>query len=354
MWMLLIGLPVYVFQLTGSALATSSVFVVELVPGLLVGQLAGVLVDRWDRRWILVVGSLLQAMLLVPLLRSPRPNVLWIVLLVAAVEACLARLGASAKVAIVPGLVPADELANANSAIAISDNLARLVGSPLGGLVIEFLGLHGVVVVDAATFVVSASLSLSIRPATAGRTTPSAHPSLRAAWVDGIRTIRRTHPLPALIAIGALSQVAQGIFVVLFVLFVMFVLVVLHGGGGDVGLIRGMQAIGGIAGGVAIGALSRWLAPRALVGWGFLAFGLVSLVTWNAPMLTTAIGVYVGLFVIAGVPGVARMTGLTTILQSATPGTHLGRVVAASEAYRARSRQSACSPPALWPTSSAW
>ena len=90
-WTLLIALPVFVFQLTGSALVTSTVFVVELIPGLIAGQLAGVLVDRWDRRRILVVGGFVQAACLLPLLPVSADK-LWIVYVVAAVESCLARL----------------------------------------------------------------------------------------------------------------------------------------------------------------------------------------------------------------------------------------------------------------------
>jgi MFS family permease len=335
-WMLLVALPVYVFQLTGSAFITSTVFVVELVPALIVGQVAGVFVDRWDRRRILVVAGLAQAALLLPLLAATTVDRLWIIYVVAAVQSCLARLCGPAKAALIPALVPADQLTAANSLNAVSDNLARLVGSPLGGLAIQLLGLAGVVIVDAVTYLASAALTFGVRSPHAASQSPATslepprrRPSLVGDWLDGLRTIRRTRPLPAVLIIGALSQLAQGIFVVLFVVFV---LQELDGTGGDVGLIRGLQAVGGVVGGLAIGALSRRLSPRALIGWGFIAFGLISLATWNMPTLTTAIGVYVGLFVIVGIPGAATLTGLMTIVQSVAPPTHLGRVFAAYEA----------------------
>ena len=342
-WTLLVALPVFVFQLTGSALITSTVFVVELVPGLLAGQLGGVLVDRWDRKRILVVGGLIQAACLLPLLLVTTADQLWIVYLVAAVESCLARVCSPAKAALVPSLVPPSELAAANSLSAVGDNLARLVGSPLGGLAIQVLGLPGVVAIDAATYVVSSLIIAGIRVPAPGsgeaggaRDRTSEPPGtgsprregLVVAWLDGLRTIRRDRQLSLVLAIGVLSQLAQGMFVVLFVVFV---LDRLGGSGSDVGLIRGVQAIGGVLGGLVVGWLSRRMSARGLIGWGFVAFGLISLVTWNLPALTTAIGFYLGLFVAVGIPGVATSTGLLTTVQSLTPPTHLGRVFAAFE-----------------------
>lgn len=100
-WTLLVALPIFVFQLTGSALVTSTVFVVELIPGLIAGQLGGVLVDRWDRKRILVVGGVVQSAFLLPLLLVASVDQLWIVYLVAAVESCLARLCGPAKAALI-------------------------------------------------------------------------------------------------------------------------------------------------------------------------------------------------------------------------------------------------------------
>ncbi len=360
-WTLLIALPVFVFQMTGSALITSTVFVVELVPGLIAGQLAGVVVDRLDRRRILIVSGFAQAACLLPLL-AVTVDRLWIVYVVAAVQSCFVRLCSPAKAALVPSLVERDELAAANSLSAVADNLARLVGSPLGGLALQVVGLPGVVILDAITYVTSSVLIAGIRAPARSATDPGAaatEPSSGAAataavapasgataaevaappgigavrrawsdWIDGLRTIRRDHRLRTVLFIGALSQLSQGIFVVLFVVFV---LERLHGSAGDVGLIRGVQAIGGIAGGILVGAIARRTTARGLIGWGFVCFGLLSLATWNLPIVTTAIGFYLGLFVAVGIPGVATSTGLITTVQSLTPATHLGRVFAAFE-----------------------
>jgi MFS family permease len=341
-WTLLIGLPVFVFELTGSALITSTIFVAELLPALLVGQVGGVLVDRWDRKRILVIASLLQALLLLPLLLVDSPDRLWIVYLVAGAESALARVCAPATAALVPSLVPPDELAAANGLNATAGSLARLVGAPVGGLAIQFLGLTGVVLADAVTFLAAAGLVAAIPRAAIRGPVATARDAVEGGaqagrrlggfvrdWLDGLRTIVRVPGLAAIVGIGAAAQLAQGIFVVLYVVFV---LDVLRADGGAVGIIRGMQAIGGIAGGLAAGWLIARLGTRALVGWGFILFGLIALATWNASAVTDAVAFYAIAFAAAGVPVVAVSVGLLTALQARSPATHLGRVYAAYEA----------------------
>jgi predicted MFS family arabinose efflux permease len=304
------------------------------VAGLVAGQLAGVLVDRRDKRQILVVSGILQAFALLPLLLVDGSDRIWVVSVVAAIESCFARLCGPAKAALVPGLVPADRLVAANGLSAVSDNLARLIGSPLGGLAVAVFGLGGVVAVDAMTYLVSSTLIAGIRtPAAAIVAAPEPRATgirgMVDAWADGIRTIAADSRLAALLLIGALSQLAQGIFVVLFVVFV---LERLGGSGGDVGLIRGVQAVGGVLGGVAVARLGRRTEARALIGWGFVIFGTIAVATWNLPIVTTAVAAYAALFVAAGVPGVATSSALLTSVQRLTPPTHLGRVFATFEA----------------------
>jgi MFS family permease len=364
-WFLLVGLPVWVLQLTGSSLVTATVFLVGLLPGLVVGPLAGVLVDRWDRRRTLVAVSLAQAAFLLPLLAVDGRDRLWIVYLVMAVEAALAQLNDPARNALVPSLVAGADLVGANALIGLNSNLARLVGSPLGGILVEVAGLPGLVIGDAVSFLLGAALIALVRsdagrahagqspanprapePALAVPGPPEGEPNRQAdrapevvhsphpgppragvvrEWVDGLRVTVGDRGLRWGLVVNGLAGVAQGIFTVLFVLFVTRVL---GGDGADVGLLRGVQAIGGLLGGVLVVGLASRLEAGRLLGVSLLVFAAIDLAIWNGPVLTTADWLYLGLFVAAGIPGVGVLTGLTSLVQERTAEAYLGRVFA--------------------------
>jgi Na+/melibiose symporter-like transporter len=339
-WLLLVGLPVWVLEVTGSSLVTATVFLVGLLPSLLAGPVAGVLVDRWDRRRTLVAVSLAQAAFLLPLLAVHGRERLWVVYLVMAVESVLAQLNDPARNALLPTLVGEGELVGANGLIGLNGNLARLVGSPLGGVLVEVAGLPGLVLGDAFSFLAGAVLLALVRtpagarageaaaggaPAGAGSASAAAGDGFVREWLDGLAVTLRSRRLRWALLVSALAAVAQGIFTVLFVLFVTRVL---RGDGAEVGLLRGVQAVGGILGGLLVVGLSSRLAPGRLLGASLLVFGGISLALWNGPRLTTATLWYAGLFVAAGVPAVAMLTGLTALVQTDTPEGYLGRVFA--------------------------
>lgn len=133
-------------------------FIAGLLPTLMVGPLAGVLADRWDRRRTLMATSLAQAASLLPLLAVHGRGELWVVYLVTAAEAALAQLFDPAKNALLPRLVDRDQLVSANALVGLNVNLGRLLGSSLGGVVMVTAGLRGVVIGDVASFLVGAAL----------------------------------------------------------------------------------------------------------------------------------------------------------------------------------------------------
>jgi len=330
-WLLMIALPLFAFSVTGSALGASTVFLAELIPMLLAGTFLGVLVDRWDPRRTMIVVALLQGVALLPLLAAA-PDRIAIVYVVAAVQSCLGAIMNPARQSMVPRLLKREELGRGNALLAISDNLARLIGSPLGGLAFAVSGLPGVVIVDAVSFAVTAVLVALTRPLPPRVPDPGEEPApaverrLLREWVEGIATIVRSRELATVAVIAVIGSVAQGVFLVLFIVYVTQNL---HAGDTEVGLLRGVQAIGGVLGGLLAGLLVRRIAPRWLIGGGYLVFGALSLLTWNLAPVTTAVWVYAGLFIAMGLPAVATATGEITLVQTVTPRAALGRVIAA-------------------------
>ncbi|GIH26471.1 MFS transporter [Acrocarpospora phusangensis] len=324
-WALLIALPLYALSITGSALVTSTVAMLGLLPSLLLTPLAGILADRWNRSRFMAVLTVSRALLLLPLLLVQDGDRLWIVYLVVAAEAGLTAMFESVKNAMVPSVVEPGQLVTANAAISLNSNLGRLVGSPVGGFVLAWTGLPGVVAATVTPLVVTVLLVLAL-PGAKTRTVARAVPAFWRGASAGLSLIARTPELRAVAVVLGLLSLAQGLFVIFFLLFVTDVL---GAGEPEAGLLRGVQAVGGLLGGALTGYLARRLDVRRLTAYSLLAFGVVSLAIWNSAALTSAIWFYAGLFTLSGAPSVWVMAGWLSVAQEATPDELRGRVMSA-------------------------
>ena len=171
-WALFIALPFWVYERTGSVPATGVTLALYNVPRLLLSPVAGVLVDRCDRRRTLITADLCSAALLLPLLLASSPvgvPVLPVVYAVVFAQACVVHVVGPASGALVPLVVAAPQLVAANALTTLTGGVARLAGPSLGGALLGLAGFEAVVVVDAASFLVSAALValVAVRPATA-------------------------------------------------------------------------------------------------------------------------------------------------------------------------------------------
>lgn len=320
-WLLLVAMPVFVFETTGSAGNTAITFLCGLLPGVLLAPVGGALADRHSRAQLMATLLPLQAVTLLPLLLVHGRSGLGIVYAVVAVQSTLEAGVEPAKQAQVPDLVDPGDLLAANSLMSLTQNLGRLVGGPLGGLLIAGHELSVVVLADATTFLVAAVLVATTA------STPGARPAPAMAAPEpvGRRTLPadRRGPIVAVLVVTVAGQIAQGLFLVLFVVFVGQDL---HGDGSLTGLLRGVQAIGAIAAGVAVGLGRRTpRSPGRAVGVALILFAAISAAIWNAPALTTHPAFYVVGFILVGAPGVVAGAGLTAILQSVAPAAQLGR-----------------------------
>jgi predicted MFS family arabinose efflux permease len=322
-WVLQVALPVYVFSETGSGTSTAILFVCQLLIATLFGPLAGSLVDRWNLRRCLVLTNLAQAAMLLPLL-AVEPNRIWPAYAAVIGQSLLTQINDPANVALIPRVVDPQQLTTANAALAASASVARLVGAPIGGLLVAVSGLTAVVIVDLVSYL-GVAVAIAFVRADTEPLTPAVHEERDPHPIrTGLRAIAERPLLRDVLSLNAVAQLAQGGFVVLFVVFVVDRL---GRDGTEVGLIRGTMAIGAVLGAVLISRLADRAEPWRLLTLGYLGMGGVALVFWNAPQVTDALWVYVVLFALSGVPGSALSVGLLTTVQTESPPAVLGRVV---------------------------
>ncbi|GAA4904216.1 transmembrane secretion effector [Stackebrandtia albiflava] len=335
-WTLRVALPVTVLELTGSTAALAATTAAGLLPALLIGPLVGVYVDRWDRKRVMVVGNLVQAAVLAPLLLVDSASEVWIVVVVALVSAGVSPFCQIAENALLPRLVPRRHLLTANSLNAVNNNLARFVGPVLGGTLAVTVGLPGVVVLDAATYLVAAGFAALVsgghRPA--GVASAAAGPVRRVAreMREGFSTIVSDGPLRVVFGMVVLIGLGEGVMATVFVVFVEQEIA---GGAAAYGWLVAAQAVGGVCGGLAGGRFAARFSERHILGFGLVALGCCDLFTFNYPQWYSHVWPGLAAMIVVGLPSALSQAALTTVVQTRTPDRLRGRVFAVRGAVMA-------------------
>lgn len=323
-WLLFIALPLLVLRLTGSAFGTSVAFLLEILPAIALSPVAGRLADRLPRRPLLVVVTLAQAAALTPLLLVRTADELPLVFAVIAAQSALVAVFEPAKNAVLPTLVGRERILSANALVGLNGDLGRLVGGPIGGVLFALGGIQVVVLADLATYLVAAALVATLPGSRAPRV--PAGRAARAAARSTLSAVLRRPAVRGPVLLVLVAAVAQGMFLVLFVLFVTGVL---RGSDADVGLLRGLQAVGAIGAGLLLGSGRLRIGVPVLVVLGTGGFAVLTLVIWNLSFLTEAIAAYALLFALIGAPAVLMAAGLTSHLQQVATDADRGMVFAA-------------------------
>jgi Na+/melibiose symporter-like transporter len=332
-WILTIGLIYRVYAVTGSTVASALTMASSFAPQVLLGAVAGVFADRWDRKRTMIVADLLLAAGLLPLLLVHHATQVWIVFAVMFAEGAVQQFFSPAQQAMVPRLVPDGELLTANALAGQVSNVSRLAGSALGGILAAAGGILAVTIVDAASFVVSAALLVFVRASGRTASPGPAGGSVRARIApigdelrDGLRLTARHRVLRALMIFALVTSVGEGIMGTLFTPFVEHVL---HGSSQEFGLIVAAQAVGGIAGGMVAASLGHRVRASRLLSWGAIVFGLVDLAIFLYPLGYVAVWPAVVGMVIVGIPGALCLAGLITLFQRSSEDSYRGRVFGA-------------------------
>lgn len=328
-WILLTGLLYRVYAMTGSTAASALTMVSSFLPQVLLGPVAGVFADRWNRKLTMIAADVLLAAGLLPLLAVHGAGRVWIVFAVLIWEGVIEQFFSPAELAMVPRLVPDDQLVTANALSGQVNDISRLAGSAIGGLVAAAGGITGVALADAASFAASAVLLMLVRTSGAverqvrpGRALAAVTSDLRA----GLRLATGHRMLRALMIFGLITSVGEGIVGTLFAPFFRHVL---HGSSQGFGVFLAAQAIGGIAGGLLAASIGQRVRPARLLSYGAVAFGLGDLGIFLYPLGYAAVWPAMAGIIIVGLPVALTMAGLLTLFQQNTADSYRGRVFGA-------------------------
>jgi len=313
-----------VYELSDAPTALSVVGVAWTLPNVLLILIGGVLSDRFDRRSLMIVSDVVRGLAIgsIAVLSLAGSLELWHLLVLVAVYGAGEALFAPAFQAIVPDIVPAEHLVQANSLDMLMRPLgAQLVGPAFGGLLVAGFGTGTAFAVDAATFAFSGLCLLAIRR----RPLPFREDaiSVRGALADmaeGFRFARSERWLWASLLAAALSLLL--FFGPSQVLLPYVIKNDLSGGSGDYGLALAFVGVGSVAAAIVMG--QRHLPRRPIV---------VMFTSWTAAMASVGLWGLAGevwqILVISVVRGAAISVGLVvwmTLMHTRIPRHLLGRV----------------------------
>jgi MFS family permease len=326
-WVLVIALPFYTYNLTGSALASGGIFIASTLPRLLLGSVAGVFVDRWDRKRTMIVADLLRVLLILMLLLVRSRDWLWLIFASAFLESIVSQFFNPAKSAVIPLLVNEKDLLAANSLNGLSDALTRLLGSALGGMLLSWLGFSFVIFFDAGTFFFSAVMIMFILMPKNPVGSPEVGQAISSKnmagvwheWIAGLKLVKQVRLVLALFIIMGVALLGDSMGTVLIVPLVKN----LMGGGAQLlGWLMMAEGLGGLFGGLLVGQWGKRISPRLLSTTALVSAGLVIFAIFTFPH---SILVY-PLLGFVGLMGTAWYTSAETLLQMGISDQFRGRI----------------------------
>lgn len=320
--LLFVALPFYVYDLTGSALATGAMFMAQMLPQIALSSLAGVWADRYNRIRLRLFADVGRAAALLPLLLVDSPDRVWIVYVVAITESTLTQVSGPATLALIPRLVAADDITPAMALFQVSSRLANVVGPALGGVLLATGGIGTVVVADAATYLFSAAMMLTLpRAAGVPAQIASTATGVWRQWLEGLAVVRRAPLLAAVFLAGAGIGIADGLINASIVVYVRDVV-----GASSFGFGLMLMSVGAGAILSAI-ALGRWGAGRERALIRLAPVGLA--VTLLGLSVAQGFVVVLVLSFALGFPGMAWGVGVNSLLAQMVPDGARGRVFGA-------------------------
>lgn len=320
-----IAISLWVYNLAGSASAVSFAIASMFAGTLIVGLWAGVLVDRLNRKAILVVSDFVRAILvaLIPLLIHQNMALVYVDLFLISVATSFFR---PARIGIVPAIVSRRDLMPANSFFSAMDSGAEIFGFAIAGFLASAYGYAALLYLDALSYVVSAVSTLGMTsrltmPAGASNPETTQPQGVTAELIEGLRYMRRSRLqlglfmliFPTALVTSGLNSLqtplAKGVVGITDAQF---------------GAFSSIWGLGFIVASLLVGWFGTRLRRGLIIFGGFflnfLSTGLMGLSSSFESLSLTGFGV--------GFANTTYYVGMSTVLMEHTPKELIGRVIA--------------------------
>jgi MFS family permease len=310
-------------QMLDSELAIAGIALALFLPRLPFGLLAGVVVDRWSRKTLMIGSDLLRALIVLSPLLIRRTGHIWILFVAAMLLGILTTFFDPARNAVIPNIVPPEHLFMANGIIQASFIVGTIVGAAAAGFAVDAFSPYYAFIFDSVTFLFSA---IAISTMTIPRRSAQRHQAtVNELWrqlLEGIHFIRHNTLLLRIMAVTAVAALGLSALMILGISYMEQELGVSAGG---FGVVVASIGIGVAIGGVVVRWFVRRLSMPVLVGGCLVLVGSAIMAFTLAP----SYGAVVVGAVLVGIGVVIARAGLATMTQKLTPDYIRGRVESA-------------------------
>jgi MFS family permease len=321
-WLLVLAIPAHILAATGSLRDAGLTLAAAYLPQLVLGPIAGVAADGWDRRRLMIVTNLFCAGAVAVMLLGTSPGRYWVLYAALIAENSGAVLYAPALQARIPAIVGTGPLlTSANSLNSASGGIVRLIGGPLGGILLAVCGIRWLICADAVSYLLSAGAMVATsRP---GGSRPNRNALARTVARDlaeGMRALREQPVARALLPVTVTFLTANASLSAVLIAFGIQRL----GGTGHTGLMLSCLGAGFLLGAPVTRALLDRSQPRNLLTASLIATAGAYLLLFTSSSLAVALPAATAV----AMSGSMALIIQQTTLQRVIPGPVLGRVTA--------------------------
>lgn len=204
-WINSIAIYALILKLGGSGMAVALAMMAKLLPIFLVSPLAGVLIDRMNRKTLMIFSDVLRFFIVLCFLLIDDKDALWMVYLLTVFEVAMSACFEPARRALLPSIVPKEHLVAANALSGATWSVMLAFGAVLGGVIVSLLGIRAAFALDATTFLISAWFISRIEtPQKAWDTLPTA--PVQGRWEDLLEGFRYLLREPVVLVLATLKS----------------------------------------------------------------------------------------------------------------------------------------------------